>query len=64
MKIMREEGWGRGALRRWIPIGIVARGWSFLDRVGECKGTCEEWVLVERKRRRSGDVFTCGKWTR
>ena len=23
MKITCEEGWGRGALIRWIPIGIV-----------------------------------------
>lgn len=25
MKTMREEGWGRGALRRWMPIGIVEK---------------------------------------
>lgn len=34
-KIMREEGWGRGALRRWMPSGILVRGRS----VG--KGICE-----------------------
>lgn len=25
-KIMREEGWGRGALRLWMPSGIAPRG--------------------------------------
>ena len=23
MKMICEEGWGRGALRRWMPIGMV-----------------------------------------
>lgn len=43
MKIMRDEGCGRGALRRWMPIGIAAKGRKFLSRT-ECMGICKSWL--------------------
>lgn len=36
-KVIRDEGCGRGALRRWMPIGIAARGCWVLGSV-ECRG--------------------------
>lgn len=55
MKIMQEEGCGRGALRRWIPIGIVGKGYKFLSRT-ECVGICKSWfwTLIKLKCQRGG----------